>query len=150
MIEAVRELAPVVGVAAACGAFGLPRATWYRALERERGTLPPRERPTPARALSLPERRAVLGTFAATLEGLTIEIEVQAGEEDKIFGSVTNATIAEKLGEMGHEIDRRTIRLDEPIKSLGAFVVPVQLGGGVEAKLKIWVSGAEEQEQEEE
>ena len=59
-MEAVAELAPVAGVAVACRAFDLPRATWYRALERERQAPALRERPMPARALSEPERREVL------------------------------------------------------------------------------------------
>lgn len=62
-MEAVRELAPAVGIAAACRAFGLPRVSWYRCLEREK-TLPAAVvRPTPARALSEPERQEVLDTL---------------------------------------------------------------------------------------
>jgi len=62
-MEAVRELAPAVGVAAACRAFGLPRVAWYRSLEREKKLAAAAARPTPARALSQLERQAVLDTL---------------------------------------------------------------------------------------
>jgi len=62
-MEAVRELAPVTGVAAACRAFGLPRVAWYRSLQREQKVPAAVARPTPARALSAPERQAVLDTL---------------------------------------------------------------------------------------
>lgn len=91
--------------------------------------------------------RAEYAALAKVIEGLTIEIKARAGEEEKIFGSVTSAQIAEKLAEMGHEIDRKTIVLDEPIKSLGIFSVPVKLGHGVEASVKVWVTPIVEEEE---
>lgn len=66
-------------------------------------------------------------------------ISVQVGEEDKIFGSVTAMDIAEALAKEGVEIDRKDIHLDEPIKSLGVFTVPVKPAAEVEASLKVWV-----------
>ena len=66
-------------------------------------------------------------------------ISVQAGEEDKLFGSVTAMDIAESLGKEGVEIDKKNILLEEPIKSLGVFVVPVRVAPELEAKLKVWV-----------
>ncbi|GAB4346113.1 MAG: 50S ribosomal protein L9 [Candidatus Abyssubacteria bacterium] len=66
-------------------------------------------------------------------------IPVQVGEEDKIFGSVTTKDIAECLGKEGIEVDKKTIQLDEPIRSLGVFSVPIRLKPEVEAKLKVWV-----------
>lgn len=84
--------------------------------------------------------RAVLTEQAKALEGVTVEIKARAGEEEKIFGSVTNAMIAEKLAEQGHTVDKKAIVLDEPIKSLGIFAVPVRLASGIEANVKVWVS----------
>ena len=89
--------------------------------------------------------RAVLTEQAKKLEGITIEIKARAGEEDKIFGSVTTAHIAEKLAEAGHTIDRKAVHLEEPIKSLGIFGVPVRLATGIEATIKVWVSALEEE-----
>lgn len=96
------------------------------------------------------KRRAEQSKFARELEKLTVEIQVRAGEGDKIFGSVTAGHIAEKLAEMGHEVNRKTIVLDEPIKSLGIFKVAVKFPGGIEAQLKVWVTGIEEPKKAEE
>ncbi len=64
---------------------------------------------------------------------------VQVGEEDQMFGSVTAQNISELLKEKGFEVDRRIIILDEPIKALGIYTVPVQLHPKVEANVKVWV-----------
>ncbi len=77
--------------------------------------------------------------FAAELEKISVTIPVQVGEEDKIFGSVTNQMIAEALKEKGHEIDRRKIEIDEPIKSLGIYGINIKIHPSVSAKIKVWV-----------
>lgn len=89
-------------------------------------------------------RKAEFGRLAKDLEKVTIEIQMRAGEEEKLFGSVTTAMIAEKLEEKGHVVDRKKIFLAEPIKSLGIFMVPVKLGCGVEATVKVWVSAIQD------
>ena len=89
-----------------------------------------------------------LRVFAKKIEGTTVELKARAGEEEKIFGSVTTANIADKLKEMGYDIDRRKISLDEPIKSLGIFTVPVRFTGDIVANLKVWVSAEEVAEEE--
>ena len=91
------------------------------------------------------KRRAHLREVAKGIEALTVEIKARAGEEEKIFGSVTAANIAEHLKEMGCEIDRRSIKLEEPIKALGIYSVPAALGLGVEASIKVWVTPIEEE-----
>lgn len=73
------------------------------------------------------------------LEKISCTAEVQVGEEDKVFGSVTSAHIAELLKEQGFEIDRRDILLDDPLKALGVYTVDVKLEREVIAKLKVWV-----------
>jgi large subunit ribosomal protein L9 len=77
--------------------------------------------------------------LAKVLENVSCTITVQVGEEDKLFGSVTSQNIAEVLEEQGHKIDKRKIILEEPIKSLGIYSVPIKLHPEVEAKVKIWV-----------
>lgn len=77
--------------------------------------------------------------LAKVLENISCTITVQVGEEDKLFGSVTSQHIAESLEEQGHKIDKRKIILDEPIKSLGIYSVPIKLYSDVEAKIKVWV-----------
>lgn len=73
------------------------------------------------------------------LESLSLEISAQAGEEGKLFGSVTSTQIAELVAEKGMKIDRRKIQLAEPIKELGEHRVPVKLHRDVIAKLKLRV-----------
>lgn len=90
------------------------------------------------------KRRAEQTKIAKELEKLTVEIKVRAGEGDKIFGSVTAGHIAEKLAEMGQMINRKNLVLAEPIKSLGIFKVAVKFPGGIEAQIKVWVTGIEE------
>ena len=90
------------------------------------------------------KRRAEQSKFAKELEKLTVEIQVRAGEGDKIFGSVTAGHIAEKLAEMGHEVNRKSIVLEEPIKALGIFKVTIKFPGSIEAQVKVWVTGIEE------
>ena len=76
---------------------------------------------------------------AQVLEKASLTIQVKVGEEDKLFGSVTSQNIADLLKEQGHEVDRRTIDLEEPIRSLGVYNVPVRLHPEVTATVKLWV-----------
>jgi large subunit ribosomal protein L9 len=64
---------------------------------------------------------------------------MKVGEEDKLFGSVTSQVIAEALQEKGIIIDKRQIELEEPIKMLGIYDVPIKLEAGVLSKIKVWV-----------
>ena len=64
---------------------------------------------------------------------------VKAGEEDRIFGSVTAQQIAVALSDLGFDIDRRDIELEEPIRSLGVYDVPIRLYAGVVVFVKVWV-----------
>jgi large subunit ribosomal protein L9 len=77
--------------------------------------------------------------LAQKLEQLSLTISKQAGESDKLFGTVTAMEIAEALVKEGHEIDKRKIELEEPIKTLGIYTIPVRLHTDVTAKVKVWV-----------
>lgn len=80
--------------------------------------------------------------LAARLEGLQLTFVVKVGEQDRLYGSVTNADIAEKAhAQSGIEVDRRKILLDEPIKQTGEYNVAVSLMSGVTATLKVTVVG---------
>ncbi|MFH1741434.1 MAG: 50S ribosomal protein L9 [bacterium] len=68
-----------------------------------------------------------------------IRIPVRTGEEDRVFGSVTNADIASALADAGIEVDRRKVMVEEPIRALGVYTIPVRLSGEVTADLKLWV-----------
>lgn len=76
---------------------------------------------------------------AASIEGVSLTFHARAGQEGKLFGSITSADIADKLAEQGVQIDRRTIELDEPIKALGVSSVPVRLHPQVRPEIKVWV-----------
>jgi large subunit ribosomal protein L9 len=73
------------------------------------------------------------------LEGTAVSIRRETGEDDKLFGAVTNRDVAEALGAEGIEVDRRQIVLDEPIKSIGLFTVPVRLHRDVTANVRVYV-----------
>ena len=77
--------------------------------------------------------------LAKTLENGSCTITVQVGDEDKMFGSVTSQNISEALQAQGYTLDKRKILLEEPIKSLGIYSVPIKLHTDVEAKVKVWV-----------
>jgi large subunit ribosomal protein L9 len=70
---------------------------------------------------------------------VSVHISVEVGEEDRLFGSVTSADIAEALREQGIEVDKRKIVLEEPLRQLGVYSVPLKLYQDVEAKIKVWV-----------
>lgn len=73
------------------------------------------------------------------LEKASIAIARQAGQDDKLFGSVTAANIAEALAEQDLKINKKAIHLEEPIKALGAFTVPIRLSPEIVAEVKVWV-----------
>lgn len=77
--------------------------------------------------------------LAEKIRGLSCTIVRQAGEEEKLYGSVTNMDVASALQQEGLHIDKKRILLDEPIKSLGVFYVPIKLHLEVTTELKVWV-----------
>jgi len=78
-------------------------------------------------------------SLAQKLSQQTVSIKAKAGEEDRLFGSVTAIDISEALKEKGLDIDKRKIILDEPIKRLGSHVVSIKLHPEVIAQLKVEV-----------
>lgn len=81
--------------------------------------------------------------LAARIEGLPLNLVHQAGEEGKLFGSVTNMELAEQLKAQGIEIDRKKIVLAEPIKQVGEYTVGVKIHPEVTANLKVNITKAE-------
>lgn len=80
--------------------------------------------------------------LAAKIEGITLSLSHQAGEEGKLFGAVTNMELAENLKAQGVEIDRKKIVLAEPIKQVGDFTAVVRIHPEVNATLKVAVTKA--------
>ncbi len=79
-------------------------------------------------------------TLLDQLSALSLTIPAKAGEEGRLFGSVTNIDLEAALKEQGLTLDRRRILLDEPIKQLGSYEVPVNLGGALRANIKLEVT----------
>ncbi len=86
------------------------------------------------------EEQKAAQAVADRLAVVEVEISRKVGETDALFGSVTNADIAEVLAAKGFDIDRRTIQLHDPIKRLGEFEVPVKLHRDVTVTLKVKVT----------
>ena len=80
---------------------------------------------------------------ANKIRSLSCVLKRQAGEQDKLFGSVTSIDIASFLKERGIEIDRKKIQLEEPIKTLGTQRVPIQIHPDVTVELKVKVQKEE-------
>jgi large subunit ribosomal protein L9 len=80
---------------------------------------------------------------AEKMQGIAVTIKAKTGEEGKLFGSVTSMDIAEAVKAQGVEIDKRKIVLDEPIKRLGEFTVPVKLHTDVTVEIKVAVVAEE-------
>jgi large subunit ribosomal protein L9 len=76
---------------------------------------------------------------AGVIEGTSVTFSARASEEGKLFGSITSTDIAAKLAEQGIEIDRRQIILEEPLKALGVYSVPVRLHAEVRPEIKVWI-----------
>lgn len=85
------------------------------------------------------EERSAFEAIAARLAGLEVSIARKVGENDHLYGSVTNGDIADALAAKGFELDRRKILLADPIKALGESTVPVKLHRDVTAQLKVLV-----------
>lgn len=83
--------------------------------------------------------------LAADIEGLELVFKAKAGESDRLYGSITNADIAERLEEvLGEPVDKRKVILEEPIKELGRSEVDVRLHTDVSAMVTVIVEAEEE------
>ena len=77
--------------------------------------------------------------LAEKLSTVSCTAAVTVGDEDRVFGSVTTKDISDLLKDKGFDIDRKRILLDDPIKELGIYDIPIKLHTEVEAKIKLWV-----------
>lgn len=90
-------------------------------------------------------RRKELGVaeeLAKSIAETAVTIRREAGEDDKLFGSVTNRDIVEALGERDIVVDRRSVLLDDPIRAIGLFPVKIRLHRQVTAELRVFVMRA--------
>ncbi|MEA3506480.1 MAG: 50S ribosomal protein L9 [Elusimicrobiota bacterium] len=85
------------------------------------------------------KEKEAAGEMAEKLKDVSVTVEVEVGEDEKLFGSVTNIDIAEKLKGEGIDIDKKDIIIKEPIKELGVYKVKIDLHPEVKASCKVWV-----------
>ena len=114
----------------------LPRRLAVVASDRNAGALKHRQQNVAAR---VERKRKEAQDLAGRIRGAEISIPVLVGEEDRLFGSVTNRDIEAALAELGIEVDRRRIHIEEPIRSLGVHAVVVKVHSDVTAELKVGV-----------
>jgi|TARA_B100001996_G_scaffold289106_1_gene229333 large subunit ribosomal protein L9 len=88
------------------------------------------------------KNRVNLEVLSKKLNSLTMKFDVQVGEDDKLFGSVTSQMIADELSNQGYTIDKKEIQLDETIKELGNYKVEINLGYDLDTKVKVKVLAA--------
>ncbi|MBU1912262.1 MAG: 50S ribosomal protein L9 [Candidatus Omnitrophica bacterium] len=86
----------------------------------------------------LKERKEADG-LKAKISGLSLTITVEAGDDDKLFGSVTSQDVADSFEQEGLLIDKKKIMLEEHIKKLGVYQIPIKLHPEVTAEIKVWV-----------
>lgn len=114
----------------------LPRGLAVLATERDVARMEHEKRIIAARAA---KRAQELKGEVERLSQVSVSIARAVGEGDKLYGSVTGRDIADALAEQGHTIDAKKIQLDEPLKALGMSEVPIRLGSGAIATIKVWV-----------
>ena len=114
----------------------LPQGLAYEATEGNRKRIAAETRVRTARNQA---ERTEAERFAATLNEVTLTLSGKAGEEGKLFGSITSQDIADALSRQGHAVDRRKIELEHPIKTTGSHTVAVRLHPEVHAELHVSV-----------
>lgn len=109
------------------------------ALEATQGALAQVEQMKAKHALVRAKEQEAARAKVAVLEGVRVTIAQRVGEGERLYGSVTAAMIAEALEAQGHDIDRKQLVLDEPIKQLGAYEIAVRLAPEVTATISVEV-----------
>jgi large subunit ribosomal protein L9 len=115
----------------------LPQGLAYEATEGNRKRIAAETR---VRAARNQAERDQAEQEAARLRDVTVSLSSKAGEEGKLFGSITSQDIADALARQGHTVDRRRIELEHPIKSTGVHTVTVRLHPEVHAELRVSVA----------
>lgn len=116
--------------------FLLPRRKAITAVGNSQAVFKDRERARLSREQK--QRQAAEGLRQRLVEQ-SLQFSVQVGDEDQLYGSVTASDIQEALEKQGFEVERKNIRLAEPLKALGMFEVPIHLFQDIEAPIKVWV-----------
>jgi len=141
-VESLGDVGEVVEVANGYGRnYLLPRGMAVAATAKNKRQL---EHQNQLREHRMAQVRKEAQTLADQLQGVSCRFARKSAEEGRLFGSVTSIDIAEQLQNLGITLDRRRIQLDQPIKSLGDFAVPVRLPGDLNSAVKVTVVAEEE------
>jgi large subunit ribosomal protein L9 len=116
--------------------FLLPRGLAFEATEGNKKRIAAETRARGARDQA---ERTEAERFAAALGAVTLTLKGKAGEEGKLFGSITAQDIADSLAAQGHQVDKRRIELEHPIKTVGHHTVAVRLHSEVHAEVRVSV-----------
>jgi large subunit ribosomal protein L9 len=114
----------------------LPHGLAYEATEGNKKRIAAESK---ARSVRQQSERTGAEREAATLAAVQVRLAGKAGDEGKLFGSITAQDIAEELSRQGHQVDRRRIELEHPIKTLGEHIVSVRLHPDVHAEVRVSV-----------
>ncbi|HTT66731.1 MAG TPA: 50S ribosomal protein L9 [Gemmatimonadales bacterium] len=116
--------------------FLLPRGLAYLATDGNRRRLGAEQR---QRDRKVAAEVSSARDLATRLETVSLSFTMKAGEGDKLFGSVTAGDIAERLAAEGLAVDRKAVELENPIKTLGVYKVPIRLHADVKPEVRVWV-----------
>ena len=137
-VERLGKRGAVVNVADGYGRnFLLPRKL---ALQATEGNLKRVEQESRKHQIKEAKEEKDASTIREEMEKLSLSVARKSGENDVLFGAVTASDIAEMLSKKGYEVDKRKIELDEPIKRLGDYEIPVKLHKSISAKVKLSVT----------
>jgi large subunit ribosomal protein L9 len=114
----------------------IPQGLAILATKKNVATLEHEKRAIEARTAKL---RKEAEATAGRIGGVTVQIERQVGEGDKLFGSVTTRDIEEALAAQGLKVDRKKIELGDPIKALGQYDVSIRVARDITSQIKVWV-----------
>lgn len=144
-IETLGEEGAVVNVKAGYGRnYLIPQG---KAVLATKAAIAVRDRNMAAIKARLESERGGAEVVANKLDGTTVTITMRSGEDNKLYGSVTSADIAEKLAELGITVDKRKIVLDEPLKSLGEFVLSYKAGYQIVGEFRVLITSLNAQEE---
>ncbi len=114
----------------------VPRGLALRASKRNLAVSEEKKRVSQARR---ERERKIVRDIADKLDKLELTIEVKVGDEERMFGSVSSHDIHKALEEKGISVERHSIDLSEPIKSLGIYNIPIKLSSDLQPKVKVYV-----------
>lgn len=116
--------------------FLFPRGLAVRSSKRNRALADEKKMVAKARAI---REAKTYEDLMNSLKNTEITIEVQVGDENRLFGSVTSQDVHKALAEKGIEVDRHSVLMEEPIKALGIYDVPVKITKGLNQEVKVYV-----------